>query len=415
MSAAHLHRLNPNWSGESLVYLTNAISLLRLQLNDVLDEVSTGMEREQSLDQALIGIILIGISTSWHKSSGLGLEHIVGSRILLQGYVCPKLYDGSALDRRKLSFFIGLQAYWETVASFLLDQNLEQLDYLYDACVELSVDTIYVHPWTGISSTIWALLAKAGCVARKRLLLLAKSPCSDQVGSSAEMNLLIQQATVIEAQLFSYELPPASHIDGTLGDHTSMADLKRIAQCCRMAAFLELYRGFGFACDTQSTLDMLSAQLPMVEWESESTKLQDSSLNTDICSFLTFGILKTLRQISPESSTRCLQPMLLLIAGSSLLYEGIKVPPCAATLGYETADSLSTESDTIRAWREFVYKRIACVEQRVKLDSLRRMRETLTEVWTCADTVQVDTPSNCEAQHIHWINIMEENGLRFIY
>ncbi|KAI9148442.1 Beauvericin cluster-specific repressor BEA4 [Paramyrothecium foliicola] len=418
MSAAHLSLIQPRSYDKSLVYLTEAISLLRLQLSNLFDKAITKAQREQGLDQTLMGIILIGISTSWHKSSGLGLEHIVGSRVLLQEYVCPRLYDGSILDRQKLGFFIGLQAYWETVASFLLDQDLEQLDYLQKSCVEMSADTIYVHPWTGISSMIWVLLAKAGCVARKRLRLLAEASCLSQAEYTAQMNQLLQQASTIEAQLLDYELPSASCIDNTFADHASIADLERIAQCCRLAALLELYRAFGSLWDTRSRLEISAVKSQIWQMEPEGVEPSDFYLDADIYSILTLRILRILRCISPNSSTRCLQPILLLIAGSNVSYKTAMVFPYTTVEDYGTPDSSFTPSNAVQAWRQFVYQRIARVERWVKLDSLRRMRMILTEVWTSTDALrstEQDMLMDGETQCIHWIAIMEEKGLHFLF
>lgn len=455
MSAAHLHHINPQWAVKSLEYLTKAISTLRVQLQDIFDETSIRTPTEHKLDQALVGIIILGMSTSWHGSSGLGLEHIAGSRALLQKYFLPKLYDGNALDRKKLSFFLGLQTYWEAVASFLLDQEPDELEYLYGACIELSTDSIYVHPWTGINSTIWVLLAKAGCVARRRRRLLGGKACSvtdGQANISLEMDRLVQQAKIIETQLLSHELPPSPKVDGTDTEHASITDLERIARSCKFAALLELYRAFGSALDYRSTLGVLAA-----EWRlsRDLAEPQHQFSNAAIHEFLSLSVLNTLRSISENSSTRCLQPILLLIAGSTLsekttgsnldigtLPLRILHAPGAnegnpdvemADLGFNTIpqsypsifgsavrphDSSLFRFDTMQSWRQFVYGRITRLEQEIKLDSIRRIRMVLLEVWAYNDTRQTTIPSTTEgaiAQVGHWIDIMEEEKLQFLF
>lgn len=453
MSAAHLYHIDPQWSRESLVYLTQAISTLRVQLKDVLDKASRRSSVEHNLDQALIGIILLGTSTSWHNASELGLEHIIGSRILLQEYVCPRLYQCSTQNRRKLSFFIGLQTYWETVASFLLDQDLDQLDYLYKACIELSSDPIYVHPWTGISSTVWVLLAKAGCVARRRLRLLADSSCYEQSDLTTQMDQLVLGAKTIEAQLLSYEIPQASNVNTNSTEHASIPDLERIAWCCKFAALLELYQAFGSIWDTQPALEILSTEWQFLKRSLDLGESQDSIFYTNIYGFLSHGVLRLLRCISPDSSTRCLQPFLLLIAGSVLVADGgvddhshtttllpevtyakganpqdpnlIKLTgSLCVTLskpqvgGTWLNDSLSVSLGPISTWRDFVYQRITCIEQAIKLDSLRRIRTILLEVWACNDAIQSTEPrpaDNNLGKRVHWINIMEEKKLHFLF
>lgn len=439
MSAAHLHRVHPGWSGESLVYFTRAISTLRLQLNDVLEKASASTSVEQDLDQALVGIILLGMSTSWHNASELGLEHIVGSRILLQKYVCPRLYDGSSPDRRKLSFFVGLQTYWETVASFLLDQDLDQLSYLHEACIELSADTIYVHPWTGISSTAWILLAKAGCIARKRLHLLTEWSGSGRANVSSQMDELMEQATILEAQLLGYELPLASSISNSCTEHASIPDLYRIARCCKYAALLEVYKAFGSIWDTKPALDTLTEEWNTWKDALDLPEFQGSFVYTDIYEFLSLGILRILQCISAKSSTKCLQPFLLLIAGSTLCENSTEAScDVLSTLGEDMRDVnieavghtptpafspwssqlLQLKSTPTSAWRQFVHQRITTLEQWTQLDSLRRIRLILLEAWACNDGVRrmdPDCADDSMTQHVHWINVMEEKQLQFMF
>ncbi|KAF5656714.1 rieske 2Fe-2S family [Fusarium heterosporum] len=247
MSAAHLRQVDPQWSLDSAEYLSETLSALREQLSEIVTKAQTTTVTRQTVEQTLLGVIMLGMSTSWHGTSGLGLEHIQGSRALFQRYIYSTSNELTPSQWPKLSFYLGLQAYWESTASFVIDQDIDKLDTLHTACVSLPVEANYVNPWTGVSSTLWVLLAKVGCLVRKRRILLRKRQYSHSRDGTAELQIqiLYQQAVTLEDQIITYTAPDISPFEATQDNQTIIAHLKLIAQCCRLSALLELYRASG--------------------------------------------------------------------------------------------------------------------------------------------------------------------------
>ncbi|KAK2745016.1 hypothetical protein FQN55_006373 [Onygenales sp. PD_40] len=435
MSAAHLSHTDPKWVLESLEYHAKAISTLRTELAKLLSGTSTSASTDESRDHVLLGVILLGTSSSWHPSSGLGLEHITGSRALFKRWIYQKLDKGvSAPDWPRFSFYLGLQAYWETVASFLVDQDLDQLEYLNDACMKLPTNTVYVHPWTGISSTLWMLLAKAGCLTRrKRICTLLGSP----LDRTLALDRLEEQARRLEGELLAYAIPDASGAESTYDEQTPISHLEDIARCCKFAALLELYRAFATICHGRRVVDAIIA----TDGKATSGRFNPDEPHhptvADVLAELSLGIIKTLQSIPENSNTRCLHPLLLLISGSALstrllgervLYMGppsapspiLPSSPETPTTGGPGDDKDPDPITIIKSWRQFVHDRITHVEQVINLDSMRNMRRVLQEVWAQDDELRDLTslfPDDdvIAAEPCHWIDIMEKNKLEFLF
>jgi hypothetical protein len=66
----------------------------------------------------------------------------------------------------------------------------------------------------------------------------------------------------------------------------------------------------------------------------------------------------------------------------------------------------------IDIWRHFVRDRLTFLEQAVNLYAHRKIRLLLQEVWARSDALTRD-PQLSSAEHLHWIDVMEEKGLQF--
>jgi len=455
MSAAHLCRLDTRWALDSMEYFVEAVSTLTMQVAELASDTSTSTFPEHQKDQILLGIVMLGMSTSWHASSGLGLEHIAGSRTLFQQWIYCSLYQDTTPDWSKYSFYLGLQAYWEAVASFLVDHDVDQLMDLDSACRKLPTDTVYLHPWTGLSSTLWVLLAKAGCIARSRRNLRPHDHAHLQDCYEARdrtMRQLEDRSRILEEQLLTFPMPSALRGEDTHDERTPISHLKAIARCCRLAALLELYQAFGTICDAPSVLTKLVDTEQRAMNESASFRYQRTLSCGHIIIALAIGILSILRSIPRHSNTRCLHPLLLLIAGSALSSDFIhrhsdgarsiqrwryfEATVCmdanvesvhsphwqssfAQTLRTPTSDFL-----IIHTWRNFVSNHALYLEQIIRFDSIRKIRSILESVWTQHDVLdaarllsanQYGGVKDDIAKRVHWIDIMEEQNLHFLF
>lgn len=69
---------------------------------------------------------------------------------------------------------MGTMAYWEMLSSFVVDQSLEDLEYLTAVTEFLSDGSdkmICPNPWTGVCTTLFVVLARLGCLMRHKRLV----------------------------------------------------------------------------------------------------------------------------------------------------------------------------------------------------------------------------------------------------
>ncbi|KIW16892.1 hypothetical protein PV08_04082 [Exophiala spinifera] len=423
MSAGHLRNAFPHLSLDSLEYLTATVSELTKEIQTILPHLSSSIVPNQRFENALLGVIMLGVTTSWHVSSGLGLEHISGARALFRCWIDHKFRHGQVSDGEwsRLDFYLGLQAYWESMAAFLIDQDIHQLDYLDVAFTVPRAQAVCVHPWTGLSAIPWLCLAKAGCIVRwKRRLLhggVLGESCTATESARLRSHLELSQAShrLLE-ELLRYDIPDDSQIADTFDKHTSKSDLRNLARCCQLAAMLECARSLDSGLEWREALD-LAANILQDPSTSHFAELECLDLTyTGVLQMLALQILRLLSSIPTDSRTRSLHHLPLLIAGSVLLPQIMgnspSTPPPLSNL--ECSDVMDdASSGSTPFWRRFVVERILTLEKMVNLDGHRTIRLLLSQVWTRGDALAQPNDHPQSAEGLHWVDVMEDMGLQF--
>jgi hypothetical protein len=213
---------------------------------------------------------------------------------------------------------------------------------------------------------------------------------------------LNQQAATLEDQILTYNTPDISCFEVTQDSQTLINHLELIAQCCKLAALLELYRAFGLSCNVGAALGPFLA--------AHGVLLNDRAVREDltifdVCRILCLGILNILHSIPKDSNTKCLHPTFFLVAGS-VLSEGL----IGSSAPRQTSGPLSF-------WRDFVQERTTYLEGAINLDGVRRIKTILDRVWVCNDLVESPTMNSANSDTIglvHWIDIMEAHELEFL-
>lgn len=446
MSAAHLQQNRPHPSLNSCEYLAKAVAALARQLGEIIS-CSATIAPSQDLDNILLAGIILGVSTSWHASSGLGLEHIVGCRAIFQRW----LHSGFRTEGRttcvRLNFFVGLLAYWETVAASLIDQDPAQLDYLEYACMKLPINTVPVHPWTGISSISWALLAKSICLARSKRKLVLMRNAYKPSATRSRLESLESQARTLERSLLHCVLPNGTKFEATYDEQTLPSHLEAIAQCCKLAAFIELYQAFHIAWDLQSIRSLLDHHFGQIYCGDKSvSNLEDGQVCVNLVKWLAVVMLEILRSIPPASNTRCVQHIMLLIGGTALtggtarncMHKACPVERSTVAAAGETAlatgalGNLSFQDypamrkhgkasaiaplqlEHSHAWREFVDDRLTHLRRIIHLDSIWKIQTLVRKVWSICNTSSRESYAQYD-NRLHWIDVMEEHSLEFLF
>lgn len=136
------------------------------------DAISYLIENRKVTDkgrfEAMLGSILLGITSAWRDSSALGITHIHTARALFQESIAR---PEASNDPQPTSFLVGIMAYWEAMVAIVTTQSPRSLEYLIPFCKQENHDTlVYPNPWTGASTTIFIYAAEVSTLCRQNRL-----------------------------------------------------------------------------------------------------------------------------------------------------------------------------------------------------------------------------------------------------
>jgi hypothetical protein len=300
------------------------------------------------------------------------------------------------------SFIVSSMAYWEAMASFLIDQESEALSYLDSFLSPSPLTATYPSPWTGVGTPVFIYLAKTGTLLRKkrtlRNLRLFKRGNACRTVLYSE---LADEARALEQEILKVRLPFVSLIEDPGDLHAPPDHFHRIARCYRLATLLELYRAFPDIAECGATSE------PAAKFENSGLGKQ-----AQLVLGLAFSILGLVETIPDDSSTKTTQNLILLITGSALAQLNPNLLAAASPRG-------STLNQDVARWRQFVRDRVLKLHMCVGLRTITHVSITLEEVWTRMDWA---VESGSEAGHqdnlfsdgVHWMDVMFEKRLETI-
>lgn len=122
-------------------------------------------QKSVSIDTVLLVLLLLGLSSSWHQASNLGLQYLFIARDLVQ--VKLQRNEHSPHD----DFLLDALMYWEMLASFMDPVPMAALHNIKSPDLTLAARSVPItpHPWTGVSSEIFFVLAEIGRILRRRV------------------------------------------------------------------------------------------------------------------------------------------------------------------------------------------------------------------------------------------------------
>ncbi|KAK1848071.1 hypothetical protein CCHR01_09317 [Colletotrichum chrysophilum] len=402
LSSAHLHQNDIGQSNISLQYQTEAISSLSKQLAETsivkskeADAVRVDTQISKSLtvkDDVLLGAILLGMTSAWHDASSTGLPHLYGTRQLFKSWTSFNglIHPDKRSDMTSVQTFLSSSMmYWEAMSSFIHDQSLDVLDYLEIFHRSGAEPSATPCPWTGVGSSIFLHLAKAGTLVRnKRSLRSLDFVKNGEFYRQALHMDLLNEASLLEQAILSYELPVMYRVQDVGDPRTPPDHLLSIARCYQLSALLEIYRAF--------------PELASAEIVEESGHLRrngtEGSSQPNVVLQLAFDILKSLRAMPDSSGTVSTQTLPLLIAGSALRQ---KLPST-------TMESQSSNTEVLH-FREFVRTRVLHLYRTVGLRIIKHAAIILNEVWSLMDSMVSE--GEYFQKDIHWIDVMCEKRL----
>ncbi|KAM0228741.1 hypothetical protein ACHAPO_010491 [Fusarium lateritium] len=244
ISASHLSQLSSGGT-TPIVFQTEAISHISKGIAeiDAGSSVCIQSNEKESRDQIqlfktptvkddlLIGIILLGMTSSWYDPSSLGLFHFHGARRLFTIWIAEK-----DLTQMQLSsscpqhLIVSSMVYWGAVAAYLVDQGLEDLAYLDVFRTQPRVFFSYPCPWTGVGIEVLMLLAKYMALVQS-VRIAHHMVCV--VGSLSKDLTMINQASMLIREMNDIEIPRIAEIQDTRDLSTPADHLYKMSSTCR--------------------------------------------------------------------------------------------------------------------------------------------------------------------------------------
>lgn len=297
---------------------------------------------------------------------------------------------------REQSFIIGAMAYLECLASIIVDQPVESLNYMVRFATLTQGRRVYPNPWTGISTPLFIYLAgTATLVRRKRRLVSLGGQCSD-----VDLELT-RSARELYGLVLAHHPPSAISVDDTQDANTPLAHLFVMDTVFRLVILLEL---------TQDFPEVITHDQPLRE-------VRQASLD------LAIAVLTMVSDLPESSGANIMLSVPLLIAGSALQ----TVEPISRNIHYRY-DLSSTSFDalcgqiaalkhcpaTLRMWRGQVTWRLEQLYHRVGLAPVKRVIAILEVVWHRADKAS-DSGTSSSGTLVHWMDVMTEERLETLF
>ncbi|KNB14718.1 hypothetical protein FOXG_13504 [Fusarium oxysporum f. sp. lycopersici 4287] len=392
-SAAHLSQQEQDTSLIPLTFQTEAISHISRELA----EIHVTQHRLAPLristastikDDLMLGITLIGMTSSWHDPSSLGLCHFHGARQVFSIWMNQfDLTDLQLPSHRIQRLIASSMVYWEVMASCLIEQEVGALSYL-DVFSALPPTTFcYPCPWTGVGTKILIHLAKCMTIVRQRRRLVSYNhSMGGDIDVSNRILDLLTQAFTLSLDIDQCQIPTPAEIQNT-GDYRTPSDhLCKIAKCYQLVARLELDRAF-----------------PELTQCLQDVQNQDAIFSQHILE-LAVKILEIMNTIPEDSRTIAIQTIIFLTAGSAL---------------GSSSSADANIKELVADWRRFVLERLHRSFLSLKLQTINRAATVLQGVWARMDSAAMEEPDSTSCKkspilRVHWIDVMTEAGLETI-
>ncbi|KAF4455279.1 hypothetical protein F53441_2354 [Fusarium austroafricanum] len=400
-SAAHLCQQDKEASSTPLTFQTEAISCISRDLVTIDFALSQNNRRAGFIhpstvptikDELILGIILVGMTSSWHDPSSLGLCHFYGARQVFKAWMAKVDTNNMQSPSYRIQrLVVSSMVYWEVMASCLIEQEIEAISYLDIFATPPRVS--YPCPWTGVGTGIHIHLAKCIALVRKSRSVKLHKAWGEDISLPSLYFDMLNEAFALARDVDQSPIPMATEIQDTGDPKTPAIHLCKIAECHRLVARLELDRAFPELTYNYDT----SCQLSQDDYDQNETHSQHVLK-------LAIKVLGIMETVPEESRTIAIQTIIWLTAGSALGY-------------HSKLDASGRILVTNR--RKFVLDRLYVSFRYLKLQTIKRVATILQEVWSRMDSVGVmgqdaQTWYKSPFMRVHWIDVMIEAHLETI-
>ena len=395
-----------------------------------------GRDNFENLDKTLLTVLLVGQTTAWHNPKDLGLMHLKTAKRLNRRRLEQQGSQIESRARRQNEFFEQCILYWDMLAGFV-DDDIDELGFGEVQTVEstpiggaatLNEETakVFPHPWTGVAPKVQRLFAQVGRLIRSYRKSVASNASSMDFLSldlGFDMNFpqdsttivdAVSKAHLLEEELLSFEPPSVSSLVDAGDENTPVQQYILLAEAYRCAALLEIYRVFPTillkrvplndnAMPTSSTKPSPNQQL------FDFLPIPNSQSPDDFIVSLAVHTISLLEKLPPSSGTRCLQPIVVITAGSELRFASSSISDhlsaFAPAASNSIFNSITNREVDIASARQFVLTRLQEFQLSLPAKPIMKALQLIQETWARADL----------GQEVFWMDVMEELGWESIF
>ncbi|KAG8627563.1 hypothetical protein KVT40_005046 [Elsinoe batatas] len=345
-----------------------------------------------SLEIVLMGLLLLGLSSPWHRPADLGLKYLFIARNLVQNYLRG---DGCQVPMKHEAFFMDALMYWEMLASFVDPVPMMTFPGFGAPTPQIHKDStqVYPHPWTGIQPEIHFAIAEVGRLLRRRRrqhAALVKTP--PPPGQKDRCQGDESWAIDLERYLKRIHVPGATDIADYDDEETPKQDLVKTAQATMLMGLLELYAAFPQRLEKKiGTEPNFSAPFRVDLATSVDHTFYCSLVESWLCA-MALHTLQHLQDIAISSSACRSHPLILLSCASQLRL------PDKVTPGGEASDRRQEQVSDAREWIE---ARILALSRKHPQKQQLQILDIIKETWQRLDD---------KSPNAHWLEVTHDNG-----
>ena len=341
-----------------------------------------------SLEKVLLSLLLLGLSSAWHRASNVGLQYLYIARNLMQMQLQRLQVRGKDENPRHHEFFQNALLYWEMTASFVDPTPVMPLPGLKAPSLSFSPQRtpLAVHPWTAILPEVHFALAEIGLILRRRRTV---APIFDRRVEKGTFQSDEYWAGRLEQFLHVLKIPGVEDVVDYLDSRTPVEDLILVSRAYKGTGLLEIYRAFPNVLWTRLEND------PTLESLNQDLCVDQAGFANELDARLTAIAISTLKLVEPIkiSSGACrLLPIILTSSASQL-----RLPEYTE----ESSDSDREPYDKALEYRFLVEARMMDLSRRYPQKPLLQMIDIIKEVWQRLEDGE---------PRPHWMDVAHEKG-----
>lgn len=364
------------------------------------------------------------LAQSWFDQPDMGVKHLEAARAAFKEWITFQLEEPGG-DVQSIiidpfgSYAIGCMAYWEAYMAFMIEQPLDSVDYLTPFAQITDAEQVRPHPWTGIGTPAFILLAQTGILVRHQRMLVKLGWASST--DSPMMERLFERAMGIEEICLKFHPADKQQMMATGDSRTGHAELDRLAWIYKLVTLLELYKSFPglgnrYIRNRQSGKELASTT------GDPGTGALGSLYNAQAYKRLLFDITSSILSLVEEtgfSSPICRSLSLaLVISGSVLqssLFQKLRWPSNSSTIPDLGLESVAARPYVMQKWRRLVIDELQTIARHLAIVTYQQVPYLMQRFWEQMDS-EVDIGcSRLRSDLPHWIDVMEDLKLAVFF